>query len=178
MHPLSDQSPTEKRPHCPLFFSALSLHCSKVMGFPMNQELTSSPVPELSAEALKISAPFLPNLRANLRVPLADEGPSPILRGEGVVPFAARNELRRSPVFPWLTALQKCAGMVLVSGAWLAFLWGLAQLILAAVHNQQGELGLGIDSTLNGAKSCLASFVMAAAGVPQWVMANRKLTLG
>ncbi len=68
--------------------------------------------------------------------------------------------------------------MVLVSGAWLAFLWGLAQLILAAVHNQQGELGLGIDSTLNGAKSCLASFVMAAAGVPQWVMANRKLTLG
>jgi hypothetical protein len=55
------------------------------------------------------------------------------------------------------------------------FLVGLAHLILAAVHNQQGELGLGLDSTVSGAKYCLAGFVLAAAGLPQWVISARRL---
>ena len=59
--------------------------------------------------------------------------------------------------------------------AWLVFLAGLAHLILAALHNQQGELGLGLDSTLSGAKYCLASFILAAVGLPQWVISSRKL---
>jgi len=65
--------------------------------------------------------------------------------------------------------------MLLVSAGWLVFLWGLANLAIAAVHNQQGELGLGLDATLRGAKSCLGGFLLAAIGVPQWVMAQRKL---
>ena len=65
--------------------------------------------------------------------------------------------------------------MVLVGTAWLIFLWGLANLVLAALHNAHGELGLGLDATLSGAKSCLGAFVVAALGVPQWVMAQRKL---
>jgi hypothetical protein len=55
------------------------------------------------------------------------------------------------------------------------FLVGLAHLVLAAVHNQQGELGMGLDSTVNGTKYCLAGFVLAAAGLPQWVISARKL---
>ncbi len=62
-----------------------------------------------------------------------------------------------------------------MAAAWLVFLWGFSYLILAAVHNQQGELGLGLDATLFGAKSCLGSFLLAAIGVPQWVMAQRRL---
>jgi hypothetical protein len=65
--------------------------------------------------------------------------------------------------------------MTFVAAAWLVFLWGIASLVLAAVHNQQGELGLGWAATMSGGKSCLASFLLAAAGVPQWVMANKKL---
>lgn len=99
----------------------------------------------------------------------------PILRGESVTPFAVRNELRSSPSSAWLAILQKCAGMLLVSAGWLVFLWGLANLAIAAVHNQQGELGLGLDATLRGAKSCLGGFLLAAIGLPQWVMAQRKL---
>lgn len=65
--------------------------------------------------------------------------------------------------------------MILVAMAWLIFLWGLANLILAALHNQHGELGLGMDATLMGAKSCLGAIILAAIGVPQWVMSQRKL---
>lgn len=101
---------------------------------------------------------------------------SPILRGGRAEPFAVRNELRSPSGLTWLAILQKCAGLVLVGSAWLIFLWGLANLILAALHNQQGELGLGLDSTLLGAKACLGAFLLAAIGVPQWVMANRKLS--
>lgn len=113
--------------------------------------------------------------RTPLPVSGSGEVPSPALRGGGVVPFAVRNELRGPTGFSWLAYLQKCAGMTLVATSWLIFLWGLANLVLAALHNQQGELGLGLDSTLMGAKSCLAAFLLAAIGVPQWVMAQRKL---
>ena len=70
-------------------------------------------------------------------------------------------------------ALPELVTLALTATAWLIFLYGLAQLILAAVHNQQGELGLGLESTLTGAKSCLASFLLAGIGLPQWVMASR-----
>src|SRR4051812_47079494 len=112
----------------------------------MNQEIASLQLPALPAKALEIKTPLLPVLRTAL----IDQGPSPVLRGERVVSFAARNELRSPPVLPWLRILQKCAGITLVSAAWLVFLWGLANLVLAALHNQQGELGLGLSATLSG----------------------------
>jgi hypothetical protein len=65
--------------------------------------------------------------------------------------------------------------MTLTTIAWVVFLVGLAHLILAAVHNQQGELGLGVDATVTGAKYCLASFLLAGVGLPQWVMSARRL---
>jgi hypothetical protein len=86
-----------------------------------------------------------------------------------------RSDLRGPSGLAGLSILQKCAGVMLVGSAWVIFLWGLANLILAAVHNQQGELGLGIDATLMGAKACLGAFLLAAIGVPQWVMAQRRL---
>jgi hypothetical protein len=138
----------------------------------MDQEFASIPVPPLPTKALEVQASFLPSLRVSLP---SSQGPSPILREGSVVSFAARNELRSPPVLPWLAILQKCVGVALVGGAWLAFLLGLSHMILAALHNQQGELGLGLDSTLIGAKICLGGFLLAAVGVPQWVMANRKL---
>jgi hypothetical protein len=101
--------------------------------------------------------------------------PSPILRGGRADPFAVRSALRGPSGLIGLAILQKCAGLVLVGSAWLIFLWGLANLVLAALHNSQGELGMGLDATLMGAKSCLGAFLLAAIGVPQWVMAKRKL---
>jgi hypothetical protein len=100
---------------------------------------------------------------------------SPALRDPRVKDFAARSNLRTPPVSPALLQLQKCVGMALAAAAWLVFLVGLAHLLLAAVHNQQGELGLGLDSTISGAKYCVASFLIAAVGLPQWVMSARKL---
>lgn len=126
-------------------------------------------------EALQLKSSLLPSLRAAL--PLGEsEGMSPALRGGSVIPCAVRSDLRSSPALPWVALLQRCTGMVLVSAGWLAFLWGLANLILAALHNQQGELGLGMDSTVLGAKSCLASFLLCGVGVPQWVIGQRKQT--
>jgi hypothetical protein len=139
----------------------------------MDQEFASLPVP-LSTEVLDVQASFLPSLRTSLT---PTQGLSPILREGSVASFAARNELRRGPVLPWLTILQKCTGVALVGGAWVAFLFGLAHMIIAALHNQQGELGLGLDSTLVGTKICLGGFLLLAVGVPQWVMANRKLRI-
>lgn len=139
----------------------------------MHHELASMQSARLSTEPLKIRA----DIGANMRVAMPQQGVSPDLRRGSVVPIAARNELRSSPVLPWLAFLQKCAGMAFVASAWLVFLWGMAHLILAAVHNQQGELGLGLDATLSGAKSCLGGFLLAAIGVPQWVMGNRKSRL-
>ena len=100
---------------------------------------------------------------------------SPGLRDRSVDNFALRSNLRTPPLFRSLLLLQKCVGIALSTTAWLIFLAGLAHLILAAVHNQQGELGLGLDSTVMGAKYCIASFVLAAAGLPQWVMSARRL---
>ncbi len=100
---------------------------------------------------------------------------SPGLRDHRVDNFALRSNLRTPPAFRSLLVLQKCLGIALATTAWLIFLAGLAHLIIAAVHNQQGELGLGLDSTMTGAKYCLASFLLAAAGLPQWVMSARRL---
>ena len=100
---------------------------------------------------------------------------SPALRDHSVDNFAARSNLRTPRVGSALHLLQKCLGITLSIFAWLVLLAGLAHLILAAVHNQQGELGLGMDSTVNGAKYCLASFILAAVGLPQWVKSSRKL---
>jgi hypothetical protein len=137
----------------------------------MNQQFVSIQAARLSAEPLEIQPSILPNLRAALPDPSA----SPALRGGSAIPFAVRNGLRSSPVLSGLAVLQKCAGMALVACAWLVFLWGMAHLVLAALHNQQGELGLGLASTLAGAKSCTAGFLLAAVGVPQWVMGDRKI---
>jgi hypothetical protein len=142
----------------------------------MNHDVPFPPAITSSArsgqiESRNIEAPLLPSLRTAIPQP----GASPALRGERVVPYAVRNELRTPQLPTWLATLQKCAGVTLVSAAWLVFLWGMANLILAALHNQAGELGLGLDSTMAGGKSCLASFLLFAVGVPQWVMGERKL---
>ena len=100
---------------------------------------------------------------------------SPGLRDHSVDTFAARSNLRTPPAAPALLVLQKCIGMTLATIAWVVFLVGLAHLVLAAVHNQQGELGLGVDSTVTGAKYCLASFLLAGMGLPQWVISSRRL---
>ena len=100
---------------------------------------------------------------------------SPVLRDRSVDNFALRSNLRTPPAFRTLLVLQKCLGIALTTTAWLILLAGMAHLILAAVHNQQGELGLGLDSTVMGAKYCTASFVLGAAGLPQWVMSARRL---
>lgn len=100
---------------------------------------------------------------------------SPALRDPRIEPFAARNSLRSPRTSSALLVLQKCLGITLAMSAWLVFLVGLAHLVLAAVHNQQGELGMGLDSTVRGTKYCLAGFALAAAGLPQWVIGARKL---
>ena len=102
------------------------------------------------------------------------QGPAPALRGGGVAPFAVQSRLRTPGSRTTLITLQKCAGVMLTAGAWVVFLGGLAHLILAAVHNQRGELGVGLSSTLSGAKYCLAGFLLAGIGVPQWLMADRR----
>lgn len=114
-------------------------------------------------------------LTSGLPPALSPAGLSPVLRDHSVDNFAARSNLRTPPVNSALLILQKCLGIVLSTVAWLVFLAGLAHLIIAAVHNQQGELGLGLDSTVMGAKYCLASFVLGAVGLPQWVICARRL---
>ncbi len=114
-------------------------------------------------------------LTSGLPPALSPAGLSPVLRDRSVDNFAARSNLRTPPVNSALLILQKCLGIALSTVAWLVFLAGLAHLIIAAVHNQQGELGLGLDSTVMGAKYCLASFVLAAVGLPQWVICARRL---
>jgi hypothetical protein len=136
----------------------------------MQQELASISLPARAVDAIEGPLP-LPLRRATL----PDSGLSPRLRSGSVDPFAVRNDFRSSPALPSLTLLQKCSGITFVGAAWLLFLFGLANLILAALHNQQGELGLGVESTLYGAKCCLAGLLFCAVGVPQWVMAERRL---
>ena len=114
-------------------------------------------------------------LSSGLPSALSPAGVSPALRDRSVDNFAARSNLRTPPIGTALFTLQKCSGIVLSVVAWLIFLAGLAHLILAAVHNQQGELGLGLDSTVAGAKYCLASFVLGGVGLPQWVIGARRL---
>src|SRR5262245_50567296 len=126
----------------------------------------------MSRELYSISA--TPIQRTPLPVSGSGEAPSPILRGGSVVPFAVRNELRGPSSFSWLPYLRKGAGIALTATAWLIFLYGMASLILAALHNQQGELGLGLESTLTGAKSCFGAFILAAIGLPQWVTKQRQ----
>ena len=122
-----------------------------------------------------LPAPFSAHRSPSVSAPIAGPVASPILRGGSVEPFAVRNELRRDPLRPLGPILQKCAGIALTGLAWLVFLWGMAHLVIAALHNSAGELGVGIDATVNGAKCCLAAFVLAAAGVPQWMFGQRKL---
>lgn len=102
------------------------------------------------------------------------QAPAPALRGGGVAPYAVQSGLRTPGSRSALATLQKCAGMALTAAAWVVFLGGLAHLILAAVHNQRGELGIGLNSTMSGAKYCLAGFLLAGIGVPQWLMAERR----
>lgn len=100
---------------------------------------------------------------------------SPALRGGSVAPFALRNDLRTTPFDSQLASVQKMLGMALTTVAWLVFLWGMAHLVIAAVHNAQGELGFGIDTTVRGGKCCLGAFLLALIGVPQWLSGQRKL---
>jgi hypothetical protein len=86
-----------------------------------------------------------------------------------------RNGLRTSPSDSSLAALQKGLGMAVTAMAWLVFLWGMAHLVIAAVHNTQGELGAGIDATVRGGKCCLGAFLLSLIGVPQWLVGQRKL---
>lgn len=124
--------------------------------------------PELSS--LRVHLPPVP--APVMEAPLLPESVlQPPLRGGRVGSFAARKNLRSTPF--WI--LQKCLGMALTGMGWLVFLGGLAYLILAAVHNQAEELGRGLDSTATGAQLCLASFLLVAAGLPQWLSANRRL---
>lgn len=130
----------------------------------------------MSPDSVSLHSTMHPLRNAGLETSLLPSAAlSPALRDHSVDSFAARNNLRTPPVSPALHLLQKCLGITLSLFAWLVFLAGLAHLILAAVHNQQGELGLGMDSTLSGAKYCLASFLLAGAGLPQWVIGSRKL---
>lgn len=59
--------------------------------------------------------------------------------------------------------------------SWIILLLGLAHLVVAAMHNGDGELGRGLDSTWTGAKVCGLSAALALIGVPLWVAAERGL---
>lgn len=121
----------------------------------------------IGASRVGLSSAFPPGLSLG-------RAPAPALRGGRVGSYAVHSGLRTSGAGSPLLTLQKCAGMTLTAGAWLLFLGGIAHLILAALHNQRGELGVGLGSALSGAKYCLASFVLAAAGIPQWLTAERR----
>jgi len=107
--------------------------------------------------------------------PLGTPALSPALRGGSVAPFAVRNNLRTPPLNSALTGLQRWLGITLTAMAWLVFLWGMAHLVIAAVHNAGGELGQSIDATVRGAKCCLGAFLLALVGLPQWLVSQRKL---
>lgn len=107
--------------------------------------------------------------------PLGQPALSPALRSGSVAPYAVRNNLRSPRLDSTLLSLGRWLGITLTAVAWLVFLWGMAHLVIAAVHNAGGELGAGIDATLRGAKCCLGAFLLALAGVPQWLVSQRKL---
>lgn len=107
--------------------------------------------------------------------PLGTPALSPALRGGSVAPFAVRNSLRTPPLNSALVGLQRWLGITLTAMAWLVFLWGMAHLVIAAVHNGGGELGQSIDATVRGAKCCLGAFLLALVGLPQWLVSQRKL---
>ena len=107
--------------------------------------------------------------------PLGAPALSPALRGGSVAPFAVRNNLRTPPLNSALLGLQRWLGITLTAMAWLVFLWGMAHLVIAAVHNAGGELGQSIDATVRGAKCCLGAFLLALVGLPQWLVSQRKL---
>lgn len=70
---------------------------------------------------------------------------------------------------------QRRTGQVFATAAWLALLWALAQLILAAVYNQGEELGMGVDSAKRGAWWSFVAIFLAMAGFSLWVLAERRL---
>lgn len=107
--------------------------------------------------------------------PLGRPALSPALRGGSVAPYAVRNNLRTPRLDSTLLGLQRWLGITLTAVAWMVFLWGMAHLVIAAVHNAGGELGASIDATVRGAKCCLGAFLLALAGVPQWLVSQRKL---
>ncbi len=117
------------------------------------------------------SAGFLARQAASLGQPAL----SPSLRGGSVAPFAVRNNLRTPPLDPTLVSLQRWLGITFLAMAWLVFLWGMAHLVIAAVHNGEGELGASIDATVRGSKCCLGAFLLTLVGLPQWLVAQRKL---
>ncbi|MCS6915192.1 MAG: hypothetical protein RMK29_00825 [Myxococcales bacterium] len=87
----------------------------------------------------------------------------------------ARSSFRIRVDVAGLRTLQRCAGIALCLLAWIAMLAGFAHLWVAAVHNHRGELGLGIDATIQGARTCVLSLLLAAVGVPLWVVAEGHL---
>ena len=93
----------------------------------------------------------------------------------GVGDFAVRSILRTRPSAASLLTLQRCAGIALSMLAWIVMLAGLAHLVVAAVRNREGELGLGLDATIQGAQVCLLSLGIGAVGVTLWVLAELRL---
>lgn len=108
---------------------------------------------------------------------------SPALRKGSVAYYAVRRILRMwqgSLVVSGQTAsesvaLRRWIGIGSCMVAWMTLLIGLAHLFVAAVHNRDGELGLGLESTLIGARACLISFGLALFGVPMWVVSERRI---
>jgi hypothetical protein len=109
----------------------------------------------------------------------AEAALSPALRRGGLAYHAVRNLLRIHPASWYASdetvALRRWAGIAFSMGAWLVLLVGLAHLFVAAMHNRDGELGLGLESTLIGARSCLVAGALAVLGVPLWVAAERRI---
>lgn len=121
----------------------------------------------------------LDTLSSPLTYPLGDardflEALSPALRRHRLRYYAPRNLLRT----PQALVLCRWVGVALAMTAWIVLLLGLAHLFLAAVRNYEGELGLGLDQTLTGARACGLSALLGAVGVPLWVRAEGRIRRG
>ena len=68
-------------------------------------------------------------------------------------------------------------GIAISMVAWVVTMRGFAHLAVAAIENNRGELGLGIDGTKAGAVYCLIAFAIACVGIPLWVFAERQLRI-
>lgn len=133
----------------------------------MTQEMDQLPVPLYHSATGAMEAPYLAASGEAARTALPMEGRA--------VEFAVRSGVRTQIGGVRVVTLQRCAGIGLSMVAWIVLLLGMAKLVLAAMHNRDGELGLGLDATMAGAGACAVSAVLAAIGVPVWVAAERKL---